>query len=65
LASSTATSVSDATAARWRNSVASGDSGASPSRITAPITSSPDAIGTSATMPGGTGAGRSFDRSPT
>ena len=59
LASSTATSVSEATAARCRNSVASGETGApgSPSISTQPIASSPDAIGTSASTPGGTWRG--------
>jgi len=67
LASSTATSVSEATAARCRNSVASGDTGAlaSPSIRTLPIASSPDTIGTSASTPFGTAAERSRARSST
>src|SRR4051812_29688867 len=58
LASSTATSVREATAARWRNSSASGGGGPAPSSRTPPITSSPELIGTSAAMPGGTCTGR-------
>jgi hypothetical protein len=65
LASSTATSVSDATAARCRNSKASGAGSSAPARITAPIASSPERTGTSAITPGGTGAGRSRIRSAT
>ena len=62
-ASSTATSVRQATAARCRNS--SPSSSGSPSSSTRPIVSSPEAIGTSPPMPGGTEAGRPRARSPT
>ena len=63
-ASSTATSVSAATAARCRNSTASGSGRPGWSNTTPPIRSSPDAIGTSATISDGTGATRPRACSP-